>query len=282
MRFLIILFVLLTTVSCGDDSTSRKKAVSQFDAVRMLESAPINPIQLKGRLSDIFMLGSDYTNLQRDNMERDIVGQIVQWNLPVYEISPPTDGVYRIATQSESSTPKLLAATVYITARNDRDRELLHSLKTNDIVSFKGRVSAIRLRLDVEVDPAILVYAAPVVLDTPKNEESTKRDGDRTVAEPAAVTGSESMSLSIGPNPSPAAVPPAREGRTSESSVPPVAEALPTGQESAPPVVGVPTPATSSVPLRISPELPAAAPPQSSQGKSDSVNAPRFRETEAQ
>ena len=166
MRYLLLSLVMLLTMSGCDDSPPQDISASQIESsVEEIEKAPVNPIRLHGELSDIFTPFSKYTDLQRENTRRKVIGSTVQWNLPVYEVSPPENGVYRVTTPSGAfageNDKNYLMAIIFVTSRDDRDRAVMDSLKTNDVISFKGVIADIDLRIAVRVNPAVLFYGKP-------------------------------------------------------------------------------------------------------------------------
>ena len=147
--------IILTLVGCGNEQTAEEKNSIQDAMVASIQNATVLPISFD-QLSSVFLLGSDNTDLQRDAVEKEIIGKVVQWDIPIYEISLQDDGVYAVTTESNYGGKSHLTASVFITARNSKDREYLASLKSGDVISFKGTLSAINLRLQVTVSPAIL------------------------------------------------------------------------------------------------------------------------------
>lgn len=162
MKYLLSVVLLLTLFGCDVAPSPGDTAAQVKSLVEKLESAPVNPIKLHGELSDVFAPFSDYTDLQRENMRHKVIGSTVQWDLPIYEVHPPEDGVYKVTTPSGTFAGKdgksFLMAVIFITPRDDKDRAVLDALKTNDVISFKGVIADIHLRSAVRVTPAILYY----------------------------------------------------------------------------------------------------------------------------
>lgn len=137
---------------------SQKMRQERAALLDWLASAPASDLQPTGRLAQAFKLGSDNTDLQRENIEREITGQIVLWTLPVYEVSKRRDG-YRIQTSGDNAIffgePLVgVFATVY--PRSERDDWTIAQLKTGMSVTFKGQITGTSVRY-IEIDPAILV-----------------------------------------------------------------------------------------------------------------------------
>lgn len=164
----VLLFALTAALAgCGESNEERhaasvRKKALDLAAVERLVGESVYPMQLQGELSDTFAPFSEYTDLQRDNMKKKVIGRVIQWDLPVYEISLSNE-TYKVTTGGKN----LLTAAVFITARSDDERSLMNSLKTNDIISFKGRITDIMLRSVVVIDPAILDHSKKAFPVTP-------------------------------------------------------------------------------------------------------------------
>lgn len=186
MKKIASLLLLISLFGCGkSEVVAKNELIESAASLTALNTGDVNPIQLEGEFSEIFMLGSDYTDRQRENTANKVVGTNVIWDLPVYEVSL-TDGIYKVVTQSGLMTGdanrKLLNATVFIYPQNDDDRRTMDALKTNDIISFKGRVVDVRLRSLVIVNPAILVKRDNISHPGPKLGSERKRANVRTEA----------------------------------------------------------------------------------------------------
>jgi len=129
------------------------------DPLTELASAQPGNLQPEGELSELFALGSKYTDLQRQNKSKEIIGQVVQWRLPVYEVST-SDGGYKVQTQSSISIggygKDLIGTFIHITPREDEDRRIIEALKTDDLITFKGRIAGTSMRM-LTIKPAILI-----------------------------------------------------------------------------------------------------------------------------
>jgi len=62
-------------------------AQAPADPLVVLENAPVDDLRADGELAEIFAIGSKNTDLQRERKLKSITGKIVQWRLPVYEVS---------------------------------------------------------------------------------------------------------------------------------------------------------------------------------------------------
>ena len=103
--------------------------------------------------------------MQRENKLKEIKGQVILWTLPVYEVSRAGEG-YRVQTKTDirfgSFGSALIGTFVYITPRSDEERRHIEALKTDDLISFKGRIVGSTWR-NLEVKPAILAARGAAV-----------------------------------------------------------------------------------------------------------------------
>lgn len=159
-KLIALLFVSLIGVACNDSPSREKLEADAKAVIQKLESTTTSSLSLHGELSDVFAPFSEYTELQRENMLSKVKGSIVQWDLPIYEIFPPENGVYKVTTPAGTfagdNGKSLLMAVIFITPRDDADRAVMGALKTNDVMSFKGVLADVHLRTAVRITPAIL------------------------------------------------------------------------------------------------------------------------------
>ena len=138
----------------------------------LIDAQPTN-LKPDGELADIFAFGSNYTDLQRELKLAKIVGQVVQWKLPVFEVKRDGNG-YMIQTSSKSgflNGSKLTGTFIHITPVDDDDRRLVEKLKTGETISFKGVVRGTTMR-NIDIQPAILFNEPPkAISEEPFNKE---------------------------------------------------------------------------------------------------------------
>jgi len=153
--FLIICLGVLFSVF-GDDDEGSGKGSGRVQAIEMLTNATVSNLKSTGELAAMFNLGSDYTDLQRDAKLKEIKGQVVQWTLPVYEISESGSG-YMIQTGDDSfEGGGPVGCVVELTPRDDADRKVIMGLKTNDSFTFRGVLTGDTTMRSLEIEPAIL------------------------------------------------------------------------------------------------------------------------------
>lgn len=110
-------------------------------------------LSASGKLNEAFSLMSKYTDLQRDNLEKEITDQVVQWKLPVYEVSKQDEGIYRIQTDSKWGH---VGTFITLYTQSPAEVETVESLTTGKWINIKGRIKGTTLR-NVNIDPAVLI-----------------------------------------------------------------------------------------------------------------------------
>jgi hypothetical protein len=114
-------------------------------AARPAEIAP------SGELAEVFALFSNATALQREEKERQIKGKIVQWRLPVYNVTEH-GGFYVVQTKSQSG---LVGAFCYVRA-SETSKDVVLRLREDDYVTCKGPIAGASMR-NIEIKPAVLL-----------------------------------------------------------------------------------------------------------------------------
>lgn len=163
------------------------------DPIVEISAAQPSLLRPDGELAEIFALGTNSTELQREDKLTQIRGQVVQWTLPVYEVSRAGDR-YKIQTQGNSLAfmgrrDLLLGTFIYLSSRNEQDSQVIAALKTGDLISVKGRIVDSTLR-HLVLDPAVLAYQR--VAPDAAEAESTK-----LTIPPDKVTGRENKKTSV-------------------------------------------------------------------------------------
>jgi hypothetical protein len=156
-----VVVVVIGLVVIAGQGAGKPKA----DLLTELDNAQPSALRPEGELSELFVLGSKNTDLQRENKLKEIKGQIVQWQLPVYEVARSGDS-YKVQTKAGVRIGQfgrnLVGAFIYITPRNDVERQTIEALKTGDLILFKGRIAGSSMR-SLEMKPAILASQAASV-----------------------------------------------------------------------------------------------------------------------
>jgi hypothetical protein len=155
---LFALILALALVGCTDsnDVPATTQHVAQLGS---LADSTLNPMTPEA-VAEAFALGSESTDLQRERIQKELIGNVVEWRIPVYEIEL-AEGTYKVTSQpfptQSNRSVQLLRAVVFISAQSDADEEFLQQTKTNDTISIRGTVQNIILRTVVSISPAIVV-----------------------------------------------------------------------------------------------------------------------------
>lgn len=165
------------------DASVVQAPVAGSDPLDELAKSPVSDLQPDGQLAATFTLGSQHTDLQRENALKEIKGKLVSWTLPVYEVKREDEG-YKIQTSSGFRNSSV-GAFVSITPRTPQDRQAIESLKTGDLVSFRGVINDVFMR-NMVIKPAILEHKevmAPVAeapLEAPATADTSVESGSFT------------------------------------------------------------------------------------------------------
>ena len=146
---LLILGVVVAIIAAIASPSSEEVAAAN-EAIKA--QAPNTSLASDGELKDLFTMGSDNTDLQREEKEKEIKGEVVQWTLPVYEVNKLEEGKFKIQTSGIGH----VATFCYIVADGDDDIAKLSALKTGDMVTVKGKIDGISFR-SIKLDPCFLV-----------------------------------------------------------------------------------------------------------------------------
>jgi hypothetical protein len=140
------------------------------EIVAALQAATPNPVTPEA-VAETFALGTNATDVQREMMEKALIGSVVEWDLVVYEVAY-ADGRYELTSQpipiqSEHGVP-LVHVLAYLHAQGPADDAFLRSMKTDDPIRIRGVVQDIFLRTMVKVGPGVVVGVAQTT-HTPKS-----------------------------------------------------------------------------------------------------------------
>jgi hypothetical protein len=154
-----LLFLFTVIILFGLPGTNVASQRSIQDDIAVLINTPPSPLKPDGELAQIFTIGSDHTDLQRQLKLKEIIGKIVEWQLPVYEAKQSGNG-YVVQTsdtlKGDLFGKKLVGTFIYITPQNEGDRRVVETLKTGSIISFRGKIVGTTMR-NLDIRPAILV-----------------------------------------------------------------------------------------------------------------------------
>jgi hypothetical protein len=151
--------MVVSLVGCGDEPSGNQPQPSAAQQIAEITSAKTNPVAPE-QVSEVFALGSDFTDLQRDLLRKELVGSVVEWDIQVYEIDY-ADGVYKVTSQpipiKSKQAVNMLRASISVYPQDEWEHELLQKAKTNDRLMIRGKVQDIVLRTVVVIEPALLV-----------------------------------------------------------------------------------------------------------------------------
>lgn len=145
------LFVKALTVLIVFGVLSALLSPSTKEQLEVLAQAEISTLSPSGELEEAFSLMSEHTDIQRENLEREISGLTIEWQLSVYEVDRINQGHYRVQTFGSGVVGTF--ADVY--TQNPIQATYVESLKEGDLIKFKGTIKGTFLR-NIEINPAIL------------------------------------------------------------------------------------------------------------------------------
>ena len=138
--FCLIALFFIVVWSSGDSSSPQ--SASARDPISELFFARASGLKPQGVLAETFKIGGNHTDLQRQMKLKEIVGQVVDWTLPVYEVRQSGSG-YLIQTSGQ----EFVSTFLHVTARDERDKVTIAGLKTGDFVRVKGVIEGSTLRV---------------------------------------------------------------------------------------------------------------------------------------
>ena len=149
-RKLIVLLVMVSilianSAHCFSKDEKLKEIYEKFKNVNFTNS--IDPNKLLGE----FELGTNTTQIQREKIKKDIIGKVVRWKGPVYEVSRNNE--YFQITISNTLTNN--GVIVNILPYDEEDVKYIYSLSTGDRIEFVGVISDTFLR-NIVIEPAVL------------------------------------------------------------------------------------------------------------------------------
>lgn len=181
---IVFCLVVVFFVAAVKENKGTQPAGAPADPVSTLVNAPSSGLQPTGELAEIFTYGSDHTDLQRQIKLKEVLGKVVEWSLPVYEVKQLGNG-YIIQTspkfKGDLLGTKMVGTFLHITPRSESDKRRIEGLKTGDLVKFKGVIEDTTMR-NLDIKPAILVNEVPVVVAAPASQQPPPNTGPSTVA----------------------------------------------------------------------------------------------------
>lgn len=146
---------LLFSCSSESDGTAEPDQRDQIN----LNEASASSISLS-EVVELFVLGGNKTELQRETMRQKIIGSRVSWSFKVYEVAKDGEQYRVMSEMIGSSHPNALGkltVIAFLNPRNSNDEKILLKLETGKQVKVRGVVDSINLRSLVVLSPAELV-----------------------------------------------------------------------------------------------------------------------------
>ncbi len=149
--------------ACGGSEEPPAQAQEPAFTLADLDAAkPVTTVTPE-QVAETFALGSKSTDLQRDLLEKKVVGQVVEWDLQLYEVQLEGD-IYTVSSNAipinDDSGMNLIRIVAEVRARTPEEYTFLRAVKTGDPIRLRGRITAIALRTAVVMDPAVVVVPA--------------------------------------------------------------------------------------------------------------------------
>lgn len=188
MKKLIRIVVIIVVIFTAMIIFAVMNKVDDEKALEGLQTAPISKLIPTGDLAKIFEFGGATTDLQRDNKMKAIKGSVVLWQLPVYEVKRDGEN-YRVQTQNPNAfgnDEAMVPTIITLTSLSSDDTKTIESLKTGDIISFKGVINDVSLR-HLLIKPAFLHDSKLVANEesfvTASNQDTAKEEVANVEAE---------------------------------------------------------------------------------------------------
>ncbi len=84
--------------------------------------------------------------------------KIVQWTLPVFEVSKLSENKYKIQTSSGNLFgTKYVGTFIVVYTQNENEVNFIENLKTGSNITIKGIINDTFMR-NIDIEPAILIY----------------------------------------------------------------------------------------------------------------------------
>lgn len=154
MKLIILIAGVGVVVAITAPSLMEKKDTLEKLLTEMTTATP-SSLSPTGELADMFSMMSDHTDIQRDNKEKEIIGKIVDWKLPVYDVNKTSDDrgdKYKIQTSGGDN----VGTFVNLWSRSGSEKSRIEGLKTGDLIRIKGRISGTFMR-NINIDDAVLM-----------------------------------------------------------------------------------------------------------------------------
>jgi hypothetical protein len=168
ISFLIILFsiyfigVFHARLSLAAPIENPPGTEAPVDPLQALLNAPVSNLEPHGELYQIYQYNGGYTNARREKTASEVKGKVVVWSLPVEEIDRYGDG-YIVKTSETVGFwswlfgKGVIKSEIRLLLRNSAEKEYIQSLKTSDMITFKGKITGVSSMGRIEINPAVLI-----------------------------------------------------------------------------------------------------------------------------
>ena len=164
--FCLVIVYLVSSRTEGSRSArtdSDNNIPRAVDSTNNLASAHPTSMPSNDDIAEIFSFNSNFTDLHRQIKTKEILGKVVEWRLPVYEVRQ-SGAEYIIDTSASErngilfsgNESKNVKTSIHVVPANENELRRIESLKTGDSIKFRGVISDITLRILI-IRPAILV-----------------------------------------------------------------------------------------------------------------------------
>jgi len=136
---------------------SKEEALNTLNnEINTIINSQVDNISATGTLDKVFELGGTATDIQRQNTEKEIIGKIVKWTLPVFEVKKLDETKYKIQTSGFMNGTSIVSTFVTVYPQDQKDKAYIEALKTNDRITIKGKITGTSMR-SIKIEPAILI-----------------------------------------------------------------------------------------------------------------------------
>ncbi len=136
---------------------SKEEALNTINSeINTIINSQEDNISATGTLDKVFELGGTATDIQRQNTEKEIIGKIVKWTLPVFEVRKLDETKYKIQTSGFMNGTSIVSTFVTVYPQDQKDKAYIEALKTNDRITIKGKITGTSMR-SIKIEPAILI-----------------------------------------------------------------------------------------------------------------------------
>ena len=131
-------------------------------AEELASRTDVSELNNRGSLARAFNLNSKFTDLQRENLLKDVKNKVIVWVITIYEIK--RDGSkYTISTPTSLFDDNAeVNALITLTARDANEEKFIAELKTGQTIRIKGILTGESFMRSLMIEPAILWYPEEV------------------------------------------------------------------------------------------------------------------------